>query len=199
MKGGIRKFWWVPFLVAVGILYMGAQVVIPEQVAVPAEFLEARIKGADITVQITAASQHSLTVLENIAKLDREGNAAEALRLTIDEIKKNEEFRRKAMTLASRLEQMARLLPSIKPTQAQVLATEAVSAEVALVSRLVNYSEYLRRLFETLRLKFITGDAGAERTVGELIQRINEEGKAINEFNNRSNRAMAEFDKIVVQ
>ena len=91
---------------------------------------------------------------------------------------------------------MARALSSIKPERSRILATEAVSAEVALVSRLLSYNDYLLQLFETLRAKFSNPGLSSNGKVNDLIARINDETRAINELNGRSTNALASFDEV---
>lgn len=194
VKTWIKRTWWIVPLAAA--TYAGAFFVSPAAKNVPAEFSEARINGARTAEKIVAASAYSLQILAKIAEHDRAGNATDALTLVSKELIKAEEIRGEALFLASRLERMARLLSEIQPTRARVLATEAVSSEVALVSRLLSYNEYLTELFETLRAKFQNRLTNTDGKVGELVQKINEEGKAINEFDRKFNQSLAEFDKI---
>lgn len=180
----------------VGVYLVGSFVAV-SQTHVPAEFREARTKGANAALQIVAASAHSLTVLEEIAKLDEAGDSTEALSLTSNEIEKMRDFRGAALALSSELGRMAQFIGDIEPERARILATEGVSAEVALVSRLLNYGETLTDLFKTLTAKFEGRAADPDGKVKGLIGEINAEAKAINQFNSRFTQALAEFDKIV--
>ena len=112
----------------------------------------------------------------------------------------NRSNQEEAIKLATQLEKMARILPSIKPASARQHATAAVSSEVALVSRLVSYNDYLKQLFEVLRAKFNNRYSyyEADGQVELLIVKINEEAQAINGLNNRFSAALAELDKIVL-
>jgi hypothetical protein len=163
---------------------------------VPSEFSEARIKGAGLAEKIVELSNESLANLEAIAKYDEQGNTPEALTLLSKEVIKNRETHEEAIRLSAQLEKMARSLSEIKPARARVLATEAVSSEVALVSRLLSYNNFLLQLFEVLRDKFQNPRSDANGRVEELIAKINEEARAINDFNRRFNQSLAEFDKL---
>ena len=163
---------------------------------VPPEFAEARIRGARIAHEIAEAAGKSLDNLATIRVYDEKGETAEALILISQEIIQNREAQVKAIALSSELEKMARLLSDIKPSGAKSIATEAVSAEVALVSRLISYNDNLRELFSILREKFEKPGRSFDGTVQTLIERINEDARAINSFNERFNWSLAEFDKI---
>lgn len=165
----------------------------------PEEFSEARIKGAALAKNIVDLSSESLRSLTEIAEYDEEGNSSEALILISKEVIKNRATRDEAIKLSSQLEKMARSLTDIEPTHARILATEAVSSEVALVSRLISYNDYLLQLFETLEKKFLKPAVNSDGRVVELIKKINEESSAINQFNYRFNESLAEFDKVFVE
>ena len=128
-----------------------------------------------------------------------EGNVTGALDLISIEINKNQEIRREAIKLSSQLEKMARAIGAIKPEGARILATEAVSSEVALVSRLIVYNDFFLQLFGTLETKFQGEEPNPTNRVQQLINNINDEAKAINQFNKRFSESLAEFHKFFVQ
>jgi hypothetical protein len=165
---------------------------------VPPEFISARDRGALLASEIVDLSRQSLTRLAQIAEFDQERKFNQALALISEELIEYQKSQDTAARLASQLEIMARLLPEIKPSRAREIAAEGVSAEVALVSRLVTYNDKLRDLFVVLQLKFNTRNVSGELDgrVNELINKINEQAKAINQFNKRFDDAMAEFDTI---
>ena len=181
-----------------GIYLIFANLIVTKKV-LPEEFSEARVKGATLAKSIVDLSSESLKNLTEIARYDEEGDRSEALILISKEVIKNRETREQAIKLSSQLEKMARSLTNIKPTKARVLATEAVSSEVALVSRLISYNDYLLQLFETLRDKFQNTSRNPNGRVQQLINKINEEASAINQFNRRFNQSLAEFDQVFVE
>jgi len=165
---------------------------------VPPEFYDARNNGVVLAGEIVNLSRQSLTRLTRISELDQEKNFTKALALVSEELVEYQKSQEAAARLASRLETMARLLADVRPARAREIAAEAISSEVALVSRLVNYNDNLRDLFVVLQLKFNTRNASGDLDgrVNQLITKINEQAKAINQFNQRFNDAMAKFDKI---
>jgi len=175
-------------------IYFAISIILPDSF-VPEKFMEARIKGAELAYNIAELSNSSLKTLEQIEEKDRQGKNSEALDLASQELLKTLETRQQAIKLSSQLEKMARSLQDIKPAQARVLATEAVSSEVALVSRLLSYNDYLGQLFETLRAKFQSNE-DTNGKVQKLLNDINDEAKAINDLNKKFTDSLEEFDKM---
>jgi hypothetical protein len=102
-----------------------------------------------------------------------------------------------AIRLSEQLTVMAEQAPRIRPDYAKELATEAVASEVALVSRLIYYNNYLAQLFETLKVKFEKPwTTYLDGQVNDLINKINDEAQAINELNKKFLASMAELDRI---
>jgi hypothetical protein len=179
------------------VLILVARYVIFPPHHLPSEFSDARLKGAAVAQRIVELSRDTLSRLNDVAIYDQERNTSEALIAVSNAIIANRENQVEAIRLSSQLSAMAENLPKIKPARAKELATQAVTAEVALVSRLLYYNDYLNQLFEALRAKFEKpGIAYLDGKVNDLINKINDEVKAINELNKQFNSSMAEFDKI---
>lgn len=186
----------MPAVVAAGIV-LGARLLLFPAEYVPSDFTDARVRGAAIAENVMALSRKTLGRLDVIAQHDRNRRTAEALLLISQELLESAKMREEAARLASQLERMARTLPEIKPEAARQLATEAVSAEVALVSRLVTHNALLAELFDILKMKLTDRASNVDGRVNELINQINSEAGAINQFNKRFGEALAEFDRIV--
>ena len=187
---------WLPAVVAAGIVLAVRLLLFPAD-HVPAEFSEGRVRGAALAENIVVLSRKTLGRLDAIAEYDRNNRTAEALLLISQEVLESGTMREEAARLASQLERMARVLPEIKPERARQLATEAVSSEVALVSRLVTHNALLTELFDILKMKLSDRSANVDGRVNELINNINSEAQAINQFNKRFIEALEEFDMIV--
>lgn len=197
MGNVVRRWWW---LAAVGaLIYAGAIFAMGEEREVPAEFAEARLEGGKLAAEIVAISAHSLENLKRIAAYDAAGNAPEALILISQEVLKNREMQARAITLSSKLERMAILIPQVDPPRARFLATEAVAAEVGLVGRLVTYTNDFYALFQLLTEKFEGRAENAEKRIAEFVAKINEEARAINGLNSKFTARLAEFDSIFVR
>jgi len=184
-------------IILAGILLLVKFFIFPVK-SVPIEFSDARLKGAKIARQIVILANNTIKSLETIAEYDKQGNTADALILISNQLLSNRDSQEAAIKLSSQLEHMARNAARIKPSSARQAAMAAITAEVALVSHLISYNDYLKQLLEVLRLKLTTTKNYSDTQVEDLIGRMNEEAQAINDFDRRFNQALAEFDKIIL-
>ncbi|MDP3015265.1 MAG: hypothetical protein Q8N28_02545 [bacterium] len=159
---------------------------------IPSDFLAARQEASLIAQDIVLLSNESTNRLNEIAQFDKDRKYTEALILISQELERNREAREKAIKLSAQLEIMAKNLAKISPASAGQIALEAISLETALISRLITYNDYLTKLLEVLREKFLEKHNGDQ--VSELISKINDEAKAINDLNQKFNEVMKEFD-----
>lgn len=163
----------------------------------PGEFTEARLKGSRVASKIVELSRDNLALLNEVSKYDRDNNHPEALIAISNAIIQNRENQVEAIRLSEQLTTMAEQAPRIRPSRAREIATEAVASEVALVSRLLYYNNYLAQLFETLKVKFEKPwVAYLDGEVNNLINKINDEAQAINELNKKFLASMEELDQI---
>lgn len=191
----IKRKFVIAAVLGIGLALLGKFVIFNSHV-IPREFAEARLKSSAIAQSIVIFSNNSLKNLDEIARYDRQGNSTEALFLISKELIKNRETQESAIKLSAQLEAMAKSISRIKPSRARELATAAVTSEVALVSRLLSYNNYLTRLFEILQIKFSQPYLYDHSRIAELIVKINEEARAINEFDQNFQQSISEFDKI---
>lgn len=190
----IRPMIWVPAaFVAIAVSAVGFLL---DATSAPKEFFVSRSQGAAIAETLQQLTRQSLSRIAQIAEYDQSRNANAALLLISQEINEHTKSQELAAELASQMEVMARLMPSINPESAREDATEGISAGLALVSRLVTYNNLIRELFGVLQQKLVDEKNTAifDGRVNSLIDEINTQAKAINEFNRRLNDAMAEFD-----
>lgn len=193
-KASIKRFILLTSLF-LAVIFAGKAMFFSAQY-LPDDFINARTQGANIAEEIVAQSNYSAELLKTLSKLDRNKQYKTALAIVSQEISKNQEANKKATKLSSQLEQMAHLVEDIKPYQARQLATEALSSEVALVSRLINYNAYLSLLYSVLQNKFQSGSSSSNGEVQQLVNNINEEVRMINELNKRFNDSFGAFDAI---
>lgn len=163
----------------------------------PAEFTSARLRGAVISQDIVNLSNEISEDLETINRLDNEGKFREALSAVVPLLEKTSNLKKKAADLSTELEKMTASLFKVKSQEAQRAAMESITNRMALISRLLSYSDYMSRLTETLRLRFI--DASTSQSVAEIVRQINAEITAINNFNRAAGQAMDRFDAILKQ
>jgi hypothetical protein len=181
--------------VGIGIYFIFKSLASPKEF-IPEEFSEAKNRGAEISQKIVNLSTASLEGLNKISEYDKAKNYPEAIIQVSKEIVQNRANREEAIKLASQLEKMASSLSKISPKKAQQIATEAVSYEVVLVSRLLSYNEYFNQLFDVLTKKFKYGTNNTNDKVQELINKINDETRAINELNMKFNNAIKKFEQV---
>lgn len=162
---------------------------------VPASFKEARLQGAVISENIVNLSNQSSDDIKKINELDQEKKFSEALNLTLKAINQSQEIRSRAVDLSNELSKMTQGLSDINSLEARQAAIEAISSDLALLSRLVNYSAYLNDLLAALQSKF--SGASGDHKVSGIVNEINSEVNAINNFNRQAIQALDNFDKIV--
>lgn len=182
-------------LAAILVVYFGLQY-FAEKSFVPQSFTDGRQQSAAISGDIVGLLNESLKNLETISQEDKNYHFSKALDLVYVELARTQESKKKASDLTAILEQMAKVLPAITPTQAKNLAIEAVSNEVSLVSHLLIYNDSLSGLLETLKYKF-SGDIRYDsKDVQALVNNMNQEAEAINNLNDVFNQKMREFDSL---
>lgn len=180
-------------LVAAG--WFAARLISSGATEVPPEFTNARLEGALVAQTIVTLSNESIADLAKINELDQNGKFQDAMDLTVEVIKRSQDIRDEAIKLSGEVEKMTTALSGIDSFEARQAALESISNRLALISRLVNYSGYLGQLLDALRIRF--GGGAPESKVGVLIEQINSEVNAINNFNAEATQAMERFDKIV--
>ncbi len=192
-----KKPFAVIVVIAVALVVgAGALLLSTESRFIPDAFTEGRNKGAQSVQTIAEMIDESLKALKEISDYDRRGDLASAVYLINKELTSTSGRQEEARSLASAMEQMARAIPEIKPTSAQQTALEAVSAQVAAVSRLVTYNQYLADLFNLLQQR-VRGEKNATtEKVQKLVEKLNDEASAINELNAQFSKSLAQFDAI---
>jgi len=180
------------FIFIILLAYFVLRFLIVDIKNVPEDFLRARQEASLIAQDIVTISNESTNSLGEIVRLDKERKYTEALVLISKELERNRQARERAIKLSVQLETMAKNLAEISPASAGQKALEAISSETALISRLITYNDYLTQLLEILRGKFL-GKTDGDR-IAELITKINDEARAINDLNQKFNDTMNEFD-----
>ena len=164
--------------------------------AVPQDFSDARMQGAIIAQNIVNLSNQSTATLEQVGALDEKGDYAGALALTTNLVTQSQDIRDQAVALSGQIEAMTKALSDISDFNARQAALESISNRLALINQLINYSGDTGKLLETLRERF-TGTGGTGAGVQALVNQINTDVNAINNFNSQAGQAMDRFDAIV--
>jgi len=162
---------------------------------VPAGFTQAREQGALIAQSIVDLSNQSTNDLVQVNDLDKSGDYTNALVITTNIITKNQTLHDQAISLSNQIEAMAKSLPDISSPDARQAALDAISSRLALVSELINYSGDLEKLLVTLQGHF-TGAVIKPGDVQAIVNQINTDVNAINNFNSQAQGSMVRFDTL---
>ena len=193
-------FWVISLLIILAIALFIWRYFLITPPFVPKEFLEARYQGADIAGVIVSQAAVSNQHLEAIARYDKSGEFRKALQIVGENSVINKELSQKAIELSKALEQMTLALARIRPNKARSLAQEAIVYEIGLIQHLINYNDLWAKLLEVLRIKFEKSLSNSfpqgNHEIEELIQEINKEVEAINDFNQKFSKTMTEFDHL---
>ncbi len=165
------------------------------QNGIPKDFTAARLQSAIIAQNIVNNSNQSTATLQTINEDDRKGDYKDALALTTGLIAKSQDMRDQAVELSNQVENMTKALSDVKDFNAQQAALEAITSRLAVINQLVNYSGDLGKLLNVLQAKF-SGTPTTEGQVQSLVDQINIDVNAINNFNAQAGQAMDRFDNI---
>ncbi len=193
MRKPVKTAVWAIIAIVFGYFFLRFIFVGPK--VVPAEFTAARGNTALLAAEIGLLSNATIGRLDDIRKLDKEFDYNNALVLISGELIKNKELSAKATALANELSNLARSLVSVRPAKARELAAEAIGYEVAMVSRLINYNNVLKELFELLRLKYTWRAFNVDEKANSLVDEINNGARAINSYNEAASATLAKFDE----
>jgi flagellar basal body-associated protein FliL len=165
---------------------------------IPQGFTDARVQANTISQKIVDISDRSTTELQQVNTDDNKGNYTDALTLTTSIVTQSQDLRDQAIALSDQIATMTRSLTSLSSLDAQQAALESISSRLALVSELVNYSGDLGKLLATLQGHF-TGTSIKPGDVETLVNQINTDVNAINNFNDQATQAMVKFDSLTAK
>jgi len=180
------------FIIIISAAFLAFQFWFADAKKVPSDFLQARQQASIIASEIVGISGQSTNTLSQISQLDKDGKYTEALILVSQELERNKESRDKAINLSVQLETMTKNLSAISPDSASRTALEAIASETSLISKLIDYNDDLTKLLEILQNKFLGKYSGDK--ISELVAKINDDIKVINELNRKFNDVMKNFD-----
>ncbi len=163
---------------------------------IPQSFVNARTQGAIIAQNIVNLSNQSTATLEQVNTMDEKRDYTNALTLTTGLVTQSQEIRDQAVELSGQIEEMTKALSDISDFNARQAALESISNRLALINQLINYSGDLGQLLQVLQDRF-TGRGGTNTEVQALVNQINTDVNAINNFNAQAGQAMDRFDTIV--
>ena len=179
-------------IVAIG---SGAFAFFERQSGVPQEFTQARSQGAAIAANIVTISSQSTADLAKVNELDKQGNYTDALAMTTQLVTQSQQLRDQAIALSNQVSQMTQALSLVNSFEARQAALQGIASQLAIITQLVNYSNDLDKLLLVLQNHF-TNRAWQPNDVQGLVNQINLDVTAINNFNSQATQAMAQFDTI---
>jgi hypothetical protein len=187
------------FVSAFALLLVGYFVirgVLAARNAVPADFQESRSRGAVISQDIVNISNEINEKIVQINELEKAKKYKAAL-TAIGEVEQDAQtVRDRAADLSKELKIMAENLESISPEEARQEALDSISYRLDLLNHLITYTEQLNQLSVTLTRR-LENQRTPVGNIPLLIGQINEEIKAINNFNSLAGQAMDRFDAVV--
>jgi hypothetical protein len=164
---------------------------------VPVAFVNARAQGATIAQNIVTISNQSDATLAQVNADDAKGDYKDALTLVSGMITQSEDLRNQAVQLSNQIQIMTQALSGISSIDEQQAALEAISSHLALINQLINYSGDLGNLLTALQAHFSGVPAtGVAQNIPAMVNQINTDVAAINNFNNQATQAMAQFDTL---
>jgi hypothetical protein len=178
------------------LAYFVLRVVFAPGITVPPEFYDARTKGAVIAQNIVNESNGIVGTMNTMSDLEKQGKTQEALKNIATVRGQAKDIRSLAVDLSKELDVMNTHLPDISSEEARQAGLESITDRLALLSRLITYTDEVNRLANALELHF-TKNIGKSADIQKLVNDINSDVKAVNAFNSQAGQAMDRFDKIV--
>ena len=175
----------------------GAAALWQGQNQIPQSFTQARLQGAAIAENIVSISSSSTAELAQVNTLDKQGNYTDALSMTTDLVTQSQTLRDQAIKLSNQIGAMTQALSSVNSLDARQAALEGIADQLALINQLINYSADLSRLEDALRNRFAGTGVTSPAEITALVNQINTDVNAINNFNSQAGQAMDRFDGIV--
>ena len=164
---------------------------------IPQSFTDARTQGAAIAQNIVNISNQSNATLAEVNADDQKGDYADALKLVSGMVAQSQDLRNQAVQLSNQVQAMTQALSGVGSIAAQQSALEAISSHLALINQLINYSGDLGNLLDALQARF--SGQSTKANIASLVNQINTDVNAINNFNSQAQQAMQQFDKITGQ
>jgi len=200
MKGTLTSTSWIwkstILLIIILSCYLLVRLVLGQNVYVPKEFLEARLRGVEFADNIVRLSDESIKNLQQISDRDNTNKYSEGLALIKEELARNESARDNALKLSKELVTMTNSLPSIKPADSSKPGLEAIIIESQVAQHLISYNNYIYQLIESLRIKFVNPAKADNTKIRNLIAEMNREAEAVNNLNTKYKELMSKFDDL---
>lgn len=160
---------------------------------VPKEFRDARDEGGVISERIVENAKSVTESLNQVSSLEAQKQYGEEDAKINDLEKQNQAMKDDALALSKQMEIMLNIIPEIRSEKARDTAFQAVNSELAVITNLLSYGDFMERLFGVLRERTVKNRAAQ---IDGWLHEINNEVQQINDYNAKARDAFTQFDSI---
>ena len=165
-------------------------------VRLPAEFLTARQKGAEISQKIVELTADTNQRIKEINALDINGDVLKAMAMIEEAKGKNREALDQALKLTGEMQDMAESLNKITLSKSREIAIKAIALEISLTTTfIVEYNPILDQFLSNLYKAIATSKIEYRKAAENNLSDLNAKTWAINSLNRQFLEQMREFDK----
>jgi len=160
---------------------------------IPKEFRDARDEGGVISERIVENAKSVADSLNEVSSLEAQKKYDEEDAKISDLEKQNQAMKDDALALSKQMEIMLKTIPDIRSEKARNTAFQAVNYELAIITNLLSYGDFVERLFGVLRNRSLRN---RQSQIDGWLHEINNEVQQINDYNTKARDAFAQFDSI---
>ncbi len=177
--------------IALGIWFFASK-----SVRLPAEFLTARQKGAEISQKIVELTSDTNQKIKEINSLDLNGDVLKAMAMIEEAKNKNREALDQALKLTGEMQDMAESLDKITNSKSRKIAIKAIALEISLTTTLiVEYNPILDQFLSNLYKAIATSKIEYRQAAENNLSDLNAKTWTINSLNQQFLEQMRAFDK----
>lgn len=198
-KQGLSKKTKIRISISAGLVLLALLIIFfsLSSIDVPEEFKLSRKDAAEASEEISKILNDSVKNLALIARYEREENIIDARDLVQEEINKSDARNQAALNLATTVQKMTQAAVKIDSEAAKQKVVEASSFQITAITHILSYNSLLEKLLIEIDSRFETGLETSQLRIQELLTKLNEEARIINELNEGFTKALKEFDSIV--
>ena len=183
-------------LILLTVFGFGILFFVDRPVRLPAEFLTARQKGAEISQKIVELTADTNQRIKEINALDINGDVLKAMAMIEEAKGKNREALDQALNLTGEMQDMAESLNKITLSKSREIAIKAIALEISLTTTfIVEYNPILDQFLSNLYKAIATSKIEYRKAAENNLSDLNAKTWAINSLNRQFLEQMREFDK----
>jgi len=183
-------------LILLAVIGFGILFFVDRPVRLPAEFLTARQKGAEISQKIVELTADTNQRIKEINALDINGDVLKAMAMIEEAKGKNREALDQALNLTGEMQDMAESLNKITLSKSREIAIKAIALEISLTTTfIVEYNPILDQFLSNLYKAIATSKIEYRKAAENNLSDLNAKTWAINSLNRQFLEQMREFDK----